>query len=169
MPRLLLLGGPTGVGKSSTLERLESRLPRLAVLDADDVWRVSEDLAVDGTRGIAIANVAGVLRGYARAQCETAILGWVFARSELYQPVIDQLKVDFESIHQLYLVASEAALEARLARRNDLDRLAYSLSRLALIKDLPHPKIDTTHLTSDEVAERIASFVRMGELALGDR
>ena len=117
MPKLVLLGGPTGVGKSTALKLLENQLPKSAVLDADDVWRISEDLAVEGTRGIAIANVAGVLRGYFQAGCEVAILGWVFARSALYEPVIASLADSVDTIQQLYLVASPEALRARLENR----------------------------------------------------
>ena len=64
MSKLVLLGGPTGVGKSATLKLLANQLPRSALLDADDVCRISEDLAVDGTRSIALSNVVGVLNGY---------------------------------------------------------------------------------------------------------
>ena len=88
MSKLVLLGGPTGVGKSTTLKPLENRLSRLALLDAYDVWRVSDEMAVEGNRSIAISNVIGVLQGYVEAGCETTILAWVFARSLLYEPVV---------------------------------------------------------------------------------
>ena len=37
MSKLVLLGGPTGVGKSTTLQLLRDRLPKLSLLDADDI------------------------------------------------------------------------------------------------------------------------------------
>ena len=160
MSKLVLLGGPTGVGKSTTLESLENKLPKLALLDADDVWRISEDLAVEGTRSIAISNVVRVLQGYFQAGCDTAILCWVFARSPLYEPVIAGLKDTCDAIHQLYLVASPDALQARLGSRNSLDRLEYSISRLKLIEKLPYPQIDTTNLSPNNVADRIVEHLR---------
>jgi dephospho-CoA kinase len=158
--KLVLLGGATGVGKTTALKLLEDRLPKLALLDADDVWRISDDLAVEGTRSIAIANVTSVLQGYADAGCDTAILGWVFARSPLYEPVIAAMQDTFDTIHQVYLVASPEAIRARLDSRGSLDRLEYSISRLQLIQKLPYPQIDTTDLSPVEVVDRILSHIR---------
>ena len=160
MSTLVLLGGPTGIGKSTTLNLLDNRLPKLALLDADEVWRISEDLAVEGTRRIAISNIVHVLKGYLDAGCDTAILSWVFARSALYEPVITALKDDFDAIHQVYLVALPDVLEARLASRNSLDRLEYSISRLELIEKLPYPKIDTTDLSPSEVVDKVLDHIR---------
>ena len=162
VPKLVLLGGPTGVGKSTTLKLLESRLPKLALLDADDVWRVSEDLAVDGTRSIAISNVVNVLNGYRDAGCDTAVLSWVFARSALFGPAVEALTGTFDVILQIYLVASPDALRARLESRNDLDRLAYSISRLKLIERLPYRRIDTTNLSAYDTAERVLELIDAG-------
>ena len=160
MPKLLLLGGPTGVGKSTILSLLAARLSNTAVLDADDVWRISPDLAIDGTRGIAIANVVAVMRGYAEANRGLGILTWVFAKPELYEPVIAGLRDSFESIHQLYMVASPEKLELRLTERGHADRLEYSITRLRLIEKLPYPKIDTTNLTPAEASDRILGHIR---------
>jgi thymidylate kinase len=158
--KLVLLGGPTGVGKSTTLKLLENRLPRLALLDADDVWRVSDEMAVEGNRSTAISNVIRVLQGYVEAGSETTILAWVFARSLLYEPVIAGMKDTVDAIHQIYLVASPEALHQRLGARSSLERLDYSISRLELIQRLPYPKIDTTDRSPIEVAERVLGHVR---------
>lgn len=155
MSKLVLLGGPTGVGKSTTLALLTGRLPKTALLDADDVWRVSTDLAIDGTRDIAIGNVVAVMRGYFEAGCELGVLAWVFARPELYEPVIAALEDQVESVHQLYLIANREQLERRLIERGSEDRVAYSISRLDLIERLPYTSIDTSRLTPDEVCEAV--------------
>lgn len=160
MSKLVLLGGPTGVGKSTTLKLLENRLPKSALLDADDVWRVADELAVEGNRSIAISNVVRVLQGYVQAGCETAILAWVFARSPLYEPVIAGLKDTVDDIHQLYLVASPEALRQRLGGRDSSDRFDYAISRLKLIQKLPYPQIDTTELSPSDVADCILDHIR---------
>jgi len=157
MARLVLLGGPTGVGKTTALKNLQGRLSGVALLDADDVWRVSDDLGVPENREIAIGNTISVMRGYFEAGCETGILSWVFARALLYQPVLDGLEDLVDSTQVLYLISSPQALEARLLARGQPELLDYSLSRLALIDALPFPKLDTTDLSPGEVADRICS------------
>ena len=88
--RLGISGAP-GVGKTTALEHLQGRLTSAALLDADHVWRVSDDLAIPENRSSAIGNVVSVMRGYFEAGCETGVLSWVFARDLLYQPVLDGL------------------------------------------------------------------------------
>lgn len=164
MTKLVLLGGPTGVGKSSVLRLLSGRLPKSGVLDADDVWRVSADLATGDRRPNAIDNVVRVMRGYFAAGCEVGILGWVFARSELYQPVIDALDDVVDEVQLLYLVADPETLALRLVARGDTHLLDYARGRLALIDALPFARIDTTGLTPTQVAGAVVTAIT-GEAA----
>jgi deoxyadenosine/deoxycytidine kinase len=157
--RLILLGGPTGVGKTTALKNLQDRIPATALLDADDVWRVSGDIATPENREIAIGNVVSVMRGYFAAGCENGILSWVFARSLLYQPVLDGLQDLVEHTQMLYLTCSRASLEARLRQRGEPEKLAYAMTRLKLIQDLPFPKLDTTDLDPNDVAEQIVRII----------
>jgi len=157
--KLVLLGGPTGVGKTSVLRLLAGRLPKSGVLDADDVWRVSDDLATAERRPNAIGNVVASMRGYFDAGCEVGILGWVFARRELFQPVIDALDDVTDTVQMLYLVADPDALAARLAARGEPHLFDYAKGRLALIEELPYQRIDTTHLTPAQVADAVCAAI----------
>ena len=67
MSKLVLLGGPPGVGKTTVLGYLPRAFERCACLDADDVWRVHPFEVNDATRGIAEGNVVAVVRGYLEA------------------------------------------------------------------------------------------------------
>jgi ABC-type cobalamin/Fe3+-siderophores transport system ATPase subunit len=159
MARLILLGGPTGVGKTTALKNLHDRAQGVALLDADDVWRVSKNLAIPANRHIAITNVVSVMRGYFEAGCQTGILSWVFARARLYQPVLDGLADLVDSTEMLYLISSPEALEARLLARGQPELLAYGLTRLELIEELSFPKLDTTDLSPTEVADQICTSI----------
>ena len=129
-------------------------------MDADDVWRISDELAVEGTRRIALDNVITVMHGYFRAGCEVGVLSWVFARSVLYEPVISGLEEMVDSTHLIYLVASPKVLEQRLEKRHNLHRLDYSLSRLRLIENLPYPKVDTSEMTPEEVVDQLTELIQ---------
>ncbi len=159
MKKLVLLGGPTGVGKTTAMKALHGRFDGSGLLDADDVWRVGSKVAIPQNRSIAIRNVTSAMRGYFDADCDLGIVSWVFARSALYQPVIDALTGYVDTIQQLYLVADPEALEARLRKRGEPDRIEYALSRLALIRSLPFKKLDTTHLNPDQVADGISQEI----------
>jgi hypothetical protein len=167
VPKLVLLGGPPGVGKTTVLALLEKRLKHSAVLDADDVWRVSEDLKSEENRPKALANVIAVMRGYCQAGCELAILSWVFARPELYEPVIDGLDDVVDSVNQVYLISTPDVLETRFRNRyiksgNTFPvepALDFSMSRLDLIEALPFQKIDTSEISSPATAEQVISLI----------
>jgi hypothetical protein len=159
MSKLVLLGGPTGVGKTTALALLADRFERSAFLDADDVWRISPDLAVEGTRRIAIANVISIMRGYYEAKCELGVLSWVFARPQLFKPVIEGIRDVVDSVHQVYLVCSPTDLEHRLTQRGQPDRIPYAKSRLSLISDLPYVKIDTSGCSPVQVADLICDEI----------
>jgi len=163
MPKLVLLGGPTGVGKSTVMRLLENRIPHAALLDADDVWRVSKELTVEKNRHIALSNVVSVMRGYFEGGCATGILSWVFARSALYGPVITGLEDIVDSVDQIYLTSTMAEIKRRLHKRGDEDRYEYSKTRLALIDSLPFTKIDTTQMTPGMVATAIMDHIGSAE------
>lgn len=159
MKKLVLLGGPPGVGKTATLWQLGNKLTHSALLDADDVWRVSNEHSLEENRSIAIQNVIHVMQGYFEAGCHVGIVSWVFARPQLFEPVIEGLKSRVDSIQQIYLTATEEAIEKRLAHRMDQDRLEYSRTRLELINALPFTRIDTTNLSPNKVADQVKDII----------
>ena len=169
MKTLVLLGGPPGVGKTSVLHYLENNIPACGILDADDVWRVSSDIAVEQNRTIAHANVISAADGYLVAGCQTVIVSWVFARAALYEPLIHGLQNKIDQIKQIYLTADPETLSSRIRERRSKaakaypqsveELIDYSLDRQALIASLPFQKIDTSHLSSEEVGRTLLSLL----------
>jgi predicted ABC-type ATPase len=107
MSKLILLGGPAGAGKSTEMRHLATLLPRAALVDADDVWRISKELA-QGKRDVVLANVIAVMRGYFAEGCELGVVSWVFARPALFELVIAGLQDVVDAVERTYLVASQA-------------------------------------------------------------
>ena len=131
-----------------------------AILDADDVCRVSDDVAGPENRSFGISNATSVMRGYFGAGCERGILAWVFARPELFQSVPDELSNIVDQSHIVYLVASPEVLEKRLIERGEPEKISYAKTRLELIEKLPYAKVDTSNISaSDSIVEKVQNWI----------
>lgn len=161
MAHLVLLGGPPGVGKNAVLPHIREKLDDCICMDADEVYGVPLNEFTDymGDRWIYT-----VIEKTARAleNANIVILTWVFARQDMVQQVVDGLEGWYETVHQLYLVATPEKIRERRASRNDYDEEMqnYSLGKLDLINALSFPKIDTTDLSIPEVADRVIRRLR---------
>jgi DNA polymerase III delta prime subunit len=158
-PRLVLIGGPPGIGKTSLLTCLERRLAQSACLDADDVRRFHpSQLERGGAAGV--QNVIAVLRGYLEAGFPLVILTWVLADPQLVERILKGLDGLYGSLLLVHLVASPAALEARCLRQPDRNRpWEVVLLKLRQIEALPTPKIDTTGVEAEAVADRLIALI----------
>lgn len=161
--RLVLIGGPPGVGKSTALGLLPRFLDRYALLDADDTWRVHPKSFDDPHRILGLRSVVTALLGYLEAGYSPVFLTWVLANPHLVQKVLDGLSSRYKTLTRIYLVASRERIVERITRRGaDPVLIDYALGKLALIEQLPFEKIDTTDLDAEEVARRIAERATIG-------
>ncbi|MBL4681776.1 MAG: AAA family ATPase [Pseudomonadales bacterium] len=160
MSKLILLGGPPGVGKTSVLKLLPQFYQTCAVFDADDIWRTyPQDKNVEN-RSRNIVAVQSVLKCHLESAHAPLFVAWVFANPALVEDVLNGIDQYTSSIQKIYLVASPKVLQERLALRFANKALVqYSLSKLRSINELNHPKINTTNLEPDEIAREIVRLV----------
>ncbi len=151
MSKLILLGGPPGIGKSTVIQ--DPLLDKNTCLDADQIWNPRRT----GERIEAIASVSSIV-GIKLAQGDSVLLAWVFAKPELFQPFVEKFSPLCE-IQQLYLVCEPKTLEERLRKRNTPALVPYALEKLDLIQELPFDKIDTTNMESAEVAKVLSKSI----------
>ena len=64
MKRLILVGGPMGVGKTTACQLLKQRLPRCAFLDGDWCWDMHPFVVTDETRAMVMDNIVHLLSGF---------------------------------------------------------------------------------------------------------
>jgi len=160
MNKLILLGGPPGIGKTSVLNVLPKYISTCALFDADDIWRTYPQDNDAINRSNNIVAVHSVLRSHLASNHSPLIFAWVFANPALVDDVLSGIKDYIISIQRIYLVASPDILLQRLAKRSATQELVqYSLGKLKDIDKMNQPKIDTSSLDSEGVAQIIASQI----------
>lgn len=152
MPRLVLLGGPPGIGKSTVIK--DPQLNKYICLEADQICPPRRS----GYRSEVISTIVSAVDRKLSAG-RTVILAWVFARSALYQPFIDHFPPKFQ-IQQIYLVCEPKVLQEKLHGRNTPELSKYALVKLNLIEALPFDKIDTTDMAARDVARALRSAIQ---------
>jgi hypothetical protein len=168
---LVWINGPFGGGKTATAFELRRRLPGSAVCDPEHVgfgmrrmlpatlranfqdlpaWRYS----VTELLRLTLASYAGPV-----------IVPMTLVNHGYFQEIIGGLRGDGFAVHHFTLLAGEATVRGRLARRSlgtetrrgswTLNQLSDSLQRLRAPEFAQH--IQTDHLTVSQVADTIAS------------
>jgi DNA polymerase III delta prime subunit len=153
--RLILIGGPPGVGKSTVARILFGRLRDLAWLDGDDVWRITPFETNASTKALVERNIRTVIENYLAAGYRNVMLSWVMHRQDLIERLIIGVP-DHVEIVAFTLLADNYVLEQRIEsdRRRPIPprkpREFHDVERL--LNTIP---IDTTDITPREVADQI--------------
>ena len=153
MPKLLFLGGPPGIGKTTVAPLLAAALEPCAWVDADDLWRIHPFAMTDAAKQMVESNIVHVLGGFLRAGYPRVFMTWVLHRSDLIERLLEPLQV--EAAQVVHLTAEPACLRARLASRPEQPSASRALERLAQIQALPYAKLDTTELSPLQVAAEL--------------
>ena len=169
MKRLVLIGGPMGVGKTSVGRELQKLLPRCAFLDGDWCWDMRPFVVNETTKAMVLDNICHVLNGFLHCDAiESIVFCWVMHEQGIIDAILSELKPHGAEVSCFSLVADEAVLTARI--RGDIargvrrpDALERSLMYLPKYDKLNTIKIDTSGLSATEVALEIAN--RMKESA----
>lgn len=162
--RLYLVGGTMGVGKTTVCQILKRELRNSVFLDGDWCWDADPFQVTEETQRMVLDNICHLLGNFlACSAYENVIFGWVMHQQAIIDTILRNLDLHACRIFSLSLVCTREALERRL--RGDIaqglrteDVVARSVARLPLYNALATIKIDTSALTPEQIARRIASL-----------
>jgi len=157
MKKLILIGGTMGVGKTATSSLLKQKLNQSVFLDGDWCWDMHPFVVNRETKAMVMNNIVYQLNQFIScSEIENIIFCWVMHE----QSIIDEIlsRVDINHCH--VLICSHDTLKAHLQTDIDAgirsqDIIERSLERMKLYKQLNTIKIDISHSTIDETAEKI--------------
>ena len=163
--RLYLIGGPMGVGKTTVCQLLKRRLERAVFLDGDWCWDADPFQVTDETKQMVLDNIRYLLNSFLGCSAYQNILFcWVMHEQSILDVILSGLALDGCEVCALSLICTPEVLEERL--RQDIrrglrgpDSIPRSQSRLPLYDSLRTQKIDVSHLTPEQTAERIAALL----------
>lgn len=168
MKTLILIGGPMGVGKSAASAALQKLAPHNVWLDGDWCWKLEPFVVNEETKALAMENITHLLGGFLRCTAiETVIFSWVMDEQGILDALLARLDLEGVRVVPISLVCAPETLAARLegdvargARAADV--IVRAMERLPKYAALGTRKLDTTALTAEETAQRIAALAEIG-------
>lgn len=164
MKTLYLIGGPMGAGKTTVSRALQKQLDHSVFLDGDWCWDARPFLVTEETKQMVLGNIRFLLGQFLRCSAyRHVIFCWVLHEQSILDAVLGGLDLSGCAVKRVSLVCSEEELRARLQRDVDAglrtaDVIARSLARLPAYAALDTRKLDTTGLTPEQTAARIAAL-----------
>ena len=178
MKKVIFIGGPYGVGKTTVSHFLVNSCDKTVMLDGEWCWYQGNDWNFEpNIKEMAIDNICYVLCNFLKnPYFDNIVFSWVLHKPSDHQTIIDALNrtnVDYE-LYDISLVCSEEVLLKRLENRmlekaNEFD--AYykkedllvtfngSVKKLRQIEKLKTYKIDVSNLSKEQVQEKVAEYV----------
>ena len=169
MKRLLLIGGPMGVGKTAVCRELIERLQPGVYLDGDWCWNMHPFSVTEETRAMVMDNICALLgRFLACPELDNVLLGWVMHQQEIIDDICSRLPLEGVAVHKFSLTASSQVLRARLVRdiargKRGGEAISRSLAYLPLYDELDTQKVSTDHCTPGQVAAQILRLLERPE------
>ena len=163
MKKLYLIGGPMGVGKTSTGRQLRALLSDCAFLDGDWCWDMHPFRVTDETKAMVMDNICHLLNNFLRCSAfKNIVFCWVMHEQSIMDEILSRLEGPF-ALCSVSLVCREEKLTERLERDvragiRSADVISSSAAYLPLYDRLNTVKIDVSECSPEEAAARIAAL-----------
>ena len=165
--RLILIGGPMGVGKTVICQELVRLLPKNVFLDGDWCWNMQPFVVNDETKAMVMGNICDMLNRFiACSAYENILFCWVMHRQEIIDEILSRLNLEGVKVCKFSIVAAEPVLTGRI--RTDMvlkglrseETLQRSLEYLPGYDQLDTVKIENNIIDIRDVAKQIAKLIK---------
>ena len=166
--RLILVGGPMGVGKTALCRELKKLAAPCAFLDGDWCWDMEPFQVTEETKALVQGNIVTLLGRYlACGAFQNVVFCWVMHQRETVQSLLAALPLEGVEVAWVTLLAREETLRRRIggdvaAGLRTWDVLGRSLERLACCRELESALLWTDGLTPAQGARRVWEMAQGG-------
>lgn len=177
MKKILLLGGPYGVGKTTLANNIVNNVEGSIMFDGEWAWYQGNDWNFSSeNKKMALDNICHTLLNFLKnPNFDVIVFSWVLHKIEDHNLIIETLRksnIEFE-LYDLSLICSETLLLNRLQNRiqskaTEFDAYydnisihhAYdgSVRKLKQIMSLPTRKINVDNMSKDEVLNTVLNI-----------
>lgn len=164
MKKLILIGGPMGVGKTTISKKLHQSLENSAFLDGDWCWDMHPFIVNDETKKMVMNNIVYQLNQFLNcSSIHYVIFCWVMHEQSIIDEILSRIEFDCK-VYNFSLVCTKEELIKRIQKDIDLgirqqDVLKRSIERLEMYQHLQTTKVDTSMLSIDEVVSSIKETI----------
>lgn len=121
MKTLYFIGGPMGVGKTTTCQRLKKILSNSIFLDADNCWDADPFQVTEETKKMVFNNVSYLLNNSINCSAyENIIFCWTLHEQSLINNLLNSLNIEDCILKNISLLCNELTLVKRI--QNDIMR-----------------------------------------------
>jgi cytidylate kinase len=164
MSTFIFIHGPNGIGKTAVCKAIHHRLPHSAWLESEWCRQTCPFTWNGEIVGLTTNNITHMLRSYLTCSWLDYVIfsyGFHGPRQQIWDAVLSHLQDIPYTFVPITLTCDQEENIVRMRRdgRDDA-RIQRALSVRHLYDELCHPTIDTTHLTIEQVADRVIEIVK---------
>jgi cytidylate kinase len=164
MSTFVLIHGPNGVGKSTVCKAVHHQLSRSAWLESEWCRMTNPFTWNEEMISLTTNNITHMLHSYLScAWLDYVIFSYGFhgPRQQIWDTVRNNLQDIPHTFVPITLTCAEQEHIERMTRDGrDQARIQRALDARHIYEALPYPRIDTTHLTIKQTADRIIEIVQ---------
>ncbi|OFI48785.1 hypothetical protein BG261_05195 [Floricoccus tropicus] len=165
MKKLIFIGGPMGIGKTTVSTELMKKLDKSVFLDGDWCWMMNPANYNKANKKMVVKNIQFLLNSFLEnPDFEYVIFCWVMDRQEIINEVLSELNISKTQFYSFSLISNENKLrenilkDVSLGLRNE-NSIEESIARIKNYNQVSSEKIDVTNNSVNQVVEKLLTKI----------